>query len=504
MIEPGQNTIIEGHRGSGKSWLLRYLSMKLSESADSLAFYIKCRPEAFLTAVREGKADLEWLRFFQHYFNLYLLSNICELLQDTIHLNHEDDLLKSLLVLFQGNLGDVSSITDLVDWLYSEMDKCTAGYYSKITYTGPNHIYRFFGKLRRYNQFKNVFILLDEYENLSDEQQKVVNIYLRGRNAPPHYDFNLNFKVGLKSGCMCYKDLSGKLLRLDHDYSHVSLDKFTKEEKDDYIQFSKKVAERRLEKEGYNITDIEELLPALTYEGIEEPGYIGKDYSGFKNYVYLSSGIVRDFVSLVKDTLYFSYPEIAFKKVELKPISPKAQNHVIKMKSAMHYRHHEEDIREPEKVKRLIDTLGELFRSIQKLSIQDYNKKVEEGRDPMKEKDSIRRTSQIGIETTSTGIDPFLVEILNQAVEVQLLQVPLLPRQPQESSKSPYKNYKFHRLLAPYFSLAIQNRHPRNIKAEIFNYILRNPDKFLEVLMKNWEGYIPPSQTTLEYDWGDI
>ena len=168
----------------------------------------------------------------------------------------------------------------------------------------------------------------------------------------------------------------------------------------------------------------------------------------------------------------------------------------------MHYRHFEEDIEEPEKVRKMIDVLGELFRSIQELSKKKYFKNIEHGKDPTDEKDKIRKTSQIGISTTSEEIKDYLIDIIEQAVEVQLLQIPLLPRKPQLSSKSPYRNLKFHRLLTPYFSLAVQNRHPRNIKSEIFNLIIDDSEKFLKTLMKNWDEYKVPSQEVLEFDHG--
>ena len=126
------------------------------------------------------------------------------------------------------------------------------------------------------------------------------------------------------------------------------------------------------------------------------------------------------------------------------------------------------------------------------------------GEDPIKAKDNIRRVSQIGIDTTHSKLDDKLKEILDQAIEVQLLQVPLSPRQPQLMTEAPHKNYKFHRLLIPYFELALQNRHPRNIKSEIFNLILIDKDRFLKELMKKWDEYAPPSQTILEYDWGEV
>jgi energy-coupling factor transporter ATP-binding protein EcfA2 len=500
IIEPGQNTVIEGHRGSGKSWLLRYIAMKINEDSENLAYYIKCRPEFFSTTLRESdENDAKWIRFFLHYFNLYIISNICIQLNKYIQENEKEIFLISLLNLFSLDKHSIGSFGDLIDWLYDKMDECSSGNCDNNKYTGPNHIYRFFMKLKEVKSFENVYILLDEYDNLSDDQQKVIAIHLRSRNAPYEMDYNLNFKIGVKTSKMCYEDISGKLLRLNHDYTKVSLDNLAEENLRNYKKFLEKVANKRLEEEKFNITDIKILLPKQEYNSDDEPKKIGEDYSGFDNYVELSSGIVRDYVSLIKDTLYYSFKEIAIKKVELKPIPPNSQNHVIKIKSSMHFRNYDQDIKEPEKVRRMIFTLGSLFKEIQQQSIERYYEMLQKGKNPKKIKDNIRRTSQIGIQIINRDIDPQIKELLDEATEVQLLQIPIISRQPQNKSEITIQlNYKFHRLLMPYFALAIQNRHPRNIDARIFNIIISNPDKFLRILLRKWGNYKGLYQNTLD------
>lgn len=500
IIEPGQNTVIEGHRGSGKSWLLRYISMKINADSKNLAYYIKCRPEFFSTTLREpGETDAKWIRFFLHYFNLYLISNICIQLKRSMQENEKEMFLVSLLKLFHLDGHIIGSFDDLIDWLYDKMDECGSANHDSYTHTSPHYIYRFFMKLKEVKRFENVYVLLDEYDNLSDDQQKAIAIHLRSRNAPLEFDYNLNFKIGVKTSKMCYEDISGNLLRLNHDYTQVSLDNLAEENPGHYKIFLQKVANKRLEEEKFNITDIKILLPKQSYDSADEPKKIGDDYSGFDNYVELSSGIVRDYVSLIKDTLYYSFKDITIKKVELKPIPPNIQNHVIKIKSSMHFRNYDQDIKEPEKVRKMVFTLGRLFKEIQQQSIERYDKMVQRGKNPKKIKDNIRRTSQIGIQIVRGDLNPQLKELLDEATEVQLLQIPIISRQPQNKSDITIQlNYKFHRLLMPYFALAIQNRHPRNIDARIFNIIISNPDKFLQILLKKWGNYTGLYQNTLD------
>ncbi len=502
MVEPGSNTIIEGHRGSGKSWLLRYLSIILNQSDENLAFYIKCLPEAFYATEKEFEDDIKWARFFQHYFNLFLMTHICELMEDELSFDNSNEIAHSIGKIF--HLENVNSLDSLCDLLYSEMDLCTTGQYDHLTLTGPLVLLHSLKKLHNILQFQNVYILLDEFDNLSTDQQRVINTTLRSRNAPLQYNFHLNYKIGVKSGSMCYHDTNNKILRKYHDYYPVSLDRFTIKDREKYISFLKNVANRRLDEEEFNINNIEVLLPSKNYESIEEPLSIGMDYSGFRNYAYLSSGIVRDFVSLVKDTLYYAFPDISQKKVELNPIPCNAQNHVVKIKSVLHYMQSNEDIENPEHVRRLIDALGELFKGIQTAGVNRYKKRMaNDDFNYVKEKDLIRRTSQICINTMSSPIEDELEDYLRQALEVQLLQEPLFPRNLHAREKTPYRNYKFHRLLTPYFSLAIQNRHPREINADHFNTILHDTDSFVKSLLENWLEFLVIEKDDFEFDWGD-
>ena len=106
--------------------------------------------------------------------------------------------------------------------------------------------------------------------------------------------------------------------------NHMKLNMDVKFPLDNYMKFLEALGDKRLRSTQNDSMSIKELLPASKKRYTKL-----KDYSGFKNYCYLSSGIVRDFVTLVKDTIYRAYPKIAYKKVKLAPISPKIQNEVI-------------------------------------------------------------------------------------------------------------------------------------------------------------------------------
>jgi hypothetical protein len=58
---------------------------------------------------------------------------------------------------------------------------------------------------------------MDEYDNLNDDQQKVVNSIIKNRS--------LSFKIGVKFDEMIYEDISNNLLEINHDYTYVNTDR---------------------------------------------------------------------------------------------------------------------------------------------------------------------------------------------------------------------------------------------------------------------------------------
>src|SRR5205085_1238460 len=81
------------------------------------------------------------------------------------------------------------------------------------------------------------------------------------------------------------------------------------------------------------------------------------------------------------------------------------------------------------------------------------------------------------------------LEVLDDAVKSRMLQVPILPKQPHNPIKdSPAEKYSFHRLLAPFFRLALTERYAVQIKAKDFNKIWSYPDEVRELLADGYKA----------------
>ena len=218
---------------------------------------------------------------------------------------------------------------------------------------------------------KNFYILLDEHDNLNDDQQRVINMLIKNRS--------FSFKVGVKLFEMTYEDIRGKLLEKDNDYTYVSTDCFDFDHHRplyrNYEEFVKEVANKRLKIYGYNNT-IEELLPPERNE--KRKGFENGDYSGFKNIARLSSGLIRDFLELCKDMVYYSNPWVVDERKEkLEIIPPNIQNTVIKIHSNILYGNidvipgidKESNRPRADNVRILTNSLAVIFRNVLTLSL---------------------------------------------------------------------------------------------------------------------------------------
>lgn len=503
IAEKGTHTIIEGDRGSGKSTILRYLSLETQLSLpkkesyidDFVGFYVKLDPGLVETALREQEDDKRWITFFTHFLNILITERIFEILllcknnQLLEVLPDGEKLLCEFIehkIIGRTSDGD-SNLERVLDLIRDERDKmATIDRRHEVTHrTSTRYVYDFVDYLKKYSNIfkdKSIYFLLDEVDNLNDEQMEILILFLRTRDAP------ISYKVGIKTGHMKYVDPMGNKLQYQNDYEHLYCDRFIRERMGRLFNFFEKLANLRLSKSGHTI-DIRTLLPESDKH----------KYAGFKNYCYLSSGLTRSFVTLVKDTLYKAYPDICEKKVDLKPIPSKKQEEVIRVKSRIHFNNYG-GCEHPTEVRTLINVLGSLFREILYLS----RKRVE--KEPTKE---LRTVSQIEIKDFNE-LRPFLKKLLDEAVENNLLQIPLLARL-QEAKTAPYYGYKIHRMLIPYFSLELPNRFPRTIIAEQMNIVVeiingKKSDKdfispIIAKLNLDEEDTYPPSLR--EFDYGD-
>ena len=462
IIETGTNTIIEGDRGSGKSMMLRYISLEtqlslpdsISFKNDFLGFYIKMEPGLVSTAVRKNQDNEQWKTFFIHFFNLLISERIVEILKlckrkSLLLAKPEDEkkfceFIEFRLLDFQKSQSN--NLEDLLTFIRTDRERmATIDKRHLVTNrTSTRYSYELVEKLWDYNQIfseKQIYFLCDEVDNLTSDQMKVFVLFLRSRDSP------ISYKIGAKTDSLVLTDLDGKELQLTHDYEHVYCDRFVSEQRREVIGFFENLSNTRLI-ENYRI-QIRELLP---YNESDK-------YSGFDNYCYLSSGIVRSYITLVKDTIYRANPEICEHRVELIPIPPKRQSEVIKIKSNIHFTKYG-NCEHPEEVKKFVEVFGTLFKEILKLSRDRVTKGVSK---------ELRTVSQVEIKDYHL-LDIRIKKYLEEAVEHNLLQIPLLARK-QDVKSAPYHGYKLHRLLIPYFSLELPNRFPRTISATHVNIL---------------------------------
>ena len=489
--------------------ILKYLSYeaqrkrKFSDSWDkhNLGFYLKLRPSVPNTSTElffKGTHE-EWKLYFSTFFNLMIgeeiIRCIISLKEDqglsekeetcfvqrlhylffsSIPKFHDDNNLENLEMVMQKARNDMSNLhqssfvlpTDFLEQLKNLIEKCIESW-----------------------RGKNFFILLDEYESLNDDQQKIVNNLIKNRS--------FSYKIGVKLCGMIYDSIDGTILELNHDYTYVNTDRcdggMVDSQESNFKEFAIKVANRRLQTYGFDST-IQELLPKE--EILDRLGFENGDYSGLDNIITMSSSIIREFLELCKDMVYYTNPEIInVRKEKLDVIPPHIQNTVIIIHSNILYENinivtgfDEESKRSRNRnAKILIDNLARVFRNILKGS-QSVEKRTVIGF-LIKRPDSLKQSTR---------------EAINDCVAERLLEVPLDPREPQNPSRHvQLKRYRMARLLCPRFRLALADRWPKELDGNELNELLLRPESAVAELTQYFIKNIPVKQSTSLYDFDE-
>ena len=507
------NVIIEGHRGSGKSTILQYLSYPiqklLGRNPAFVGVYIKLDLPLFATTRRRGENKDEWVYYFLSYFNLIVAEGLIRILDECldkkyISIENIAKLLNKLRRLLSISADEkIDCFTDLADWIYEKRNSFVGPPPRSYITVPPDLIKSLVERVRRFvPEWRNLpfYILLDEYERLDENQQKVANLLLASRG--PTYREKIYFKIAVKSFMFIPEDIDGNLLELPDDFTHVLLDRFDldEERKHKYYQkFIEDISDWRLKKVwNYNIS-IRDLLPEEKNEN--KKGFKNRDYSGFENIVTLSSFLPRDFLELCKDMVFYAYPNLLRepKREKLDPISPNIQNTVIKIHADNLFENLNRIMDEEERLgprtrsqnaRRLIESLGKIFRIILEGSKSKEDRTVSEFqiRDP-------------------SNLSKIAINALNDCTMRRALVVPLTKRAPQIIKNIPGDRYELHRLLCTRFRLSLARRWPREIDAKWINQLLEREDT--EEVIKEITHYFierdeyPPYQPKL-FDFSEV
>jgi len=372
-IKQRKHTFIWGSRGSGKSMMCRYLEprcqqVKVGELKDFLAtdnafvaIYCPCKEgqvnKSELQLIESSSAAI----LSEHTLNLIITERLVACLesqfpQDFFDLESLIEFAKRVVKLF--DRASVATSLEIADqthdvtnsplrWLRTIIDaetvkvarflQRTAIRPDSATYEGATSGYNdFLLPLMRYAKLLpglancTIFIILDDADRLTKQQQSIINEWIANRDHS-----TLCFKVSARQDH--YKTMmtrSGSSLEQPHDYSQVNVDDFYTSSKTDYWEKVRLIADRRLELANLLTTSVEAFLPAdeaesRLYSAIRrkteeqweqlatKPGlksdYVlrmsiprlfqhlakvkkRKSYAGFDTLVDLSSGIVRDFL----------------------------------------------------------------------------------------------------------------------------------------------------------------------------------------------------------------
>jgi hypothetical protein len=298
VLKSNQSCVLIGGRGTGKTTVLRGLSYegqtklgkKKLENIDFLGVYYKISSNTFSILTGLGLSDGAWQRPFAHYFNLVICSLILKMVAWYLRQpNHKELVLDSdKWRHFQESLNiSISSDTLTIDYLLSQVESSITAfelYVNNILDVEPDDKVKLTAQEKPFNNLlaavhtlapfagKPLFILLDEYENFADYQQRIVNTLIK-HSAGENYCF----KVGVRElGWRVKHTLTGQELQAPNDFRRISIsDQFSGTK---FNKFAEGVCNRRLKKLNIGIPNgltIKELLPGLTHA--EEAKRLGVD-----------------------------------------------------------------------------------------------------------------------------------------------------------------------------------------------------------------------------------
>ncbi len=278
----GMPIVFMGGRGTGKTMFLRYFSyyvqrdeaLKKNRDKDykkiishlkekgGIGFYLRIDGPVLRSFDAKGLDAEKWDAIFTHYFELQVCKSYIEVIQDLVfkgelnkeqvekefipEVNHQlgnkniesktiDDILKRV----EDELKVVTSFR--ADIAFSDIDfHPTKAFASQDLSFGVAEIAK-----RRINEFReniNFVILIDEYENFTERQQRIINTLLKFVRQ------GITFRIGMRlEGFHTFYTISeNEFIKEGRDYKKITFENFLVKY-EDYQEFLIDVARKRLE-----------------------------------------------------------------------------------------------------------------------------------------------------------------------------------------------------------------------------------------------------------------
>ncbi|MDF2432026.1 MAG: hypothetical protein JWP44_1657 [Mucilaginibacter sp.] len=290
-LQDSRPCVLEGGRGTGKTTVLRGLSYQgqyaihknditAFDKSSFIGIYHRVNTNHVRAFTGGNLSEQEWERIFAHYFNLLICRDILIFIKWHNEINHSDEPLSShacnliaKAINIQENCNNLDSLLEMFDvamyTFQSEINNIIDRDLPKLSMAGdPIKIITEYAITLP--QFKNkvFFILLDEYENYADYQQKILNTLIK------HSSENYTFKIGVRElGWRIKHTLNPSELLYDPaDYVLFNIEQKLTENESNFSDFAKNVCQQRIRKilAEDNDTAIYEIDSALRGLTIEE------------------------------------------------------------------------------------------------------------------------------------------------------------------------------------------------------------------------------------------
>lgn len=287
-LQDNRPCVLQGGRGTGKTTVLRGLSYQgqyalLNRSItefdkkDFIGIYYRVNTNHVRAFIGGGLDEREWQRIFGHYFNLVICREILKFIKWHKEESREDEELSPRLCTLiaksfhiKEKCEDFETLLELVETamyeFQSEINNISDNNHPKTSMPGdPIKLVTECATSLRQFQDKMFYILVDEYENLEDYQQKCINSLIK------HNTELYTFKIGVRElGWRIKHTLNtDELLHDPADYVLINIEeKFTEEHF--FNDFARNVCQQRIKQlfinDGAEDYSIEKALPSISME----------------------------------------------------------------------------------------------------------------------------------------------------------------------------------------------------------------------------------------------
>lgn len=290
-----------------------------------------------------------------------------------------------------------------MDFLYQLI--CTEGPmpYKGAICTFSQFLYPILKKIKELPFLSNgpIYLLIDDADNLTEIQTKILNSWVSLRTTKI-----VSFKISTQLNYLTYRTINNSRIDTPHDYSEINISDIYTTKKGLYKKRVKDAIERRLNKFGFTGISVEDFFPVdeeqerkitrlfkkyqSKYDGKKGYDYAYRyarsdfmkslkgnlntfSYSGYKNLVHISSGIMRNFIDFASHM--YAHQVIKSGDKSFKSIDSSIQDEEIKDYSNWFFDDNfsklredcsntNEDISDFDKLRNLIEALGQTFNLI--------------------------------------------------------------------------------------------------------------------------------------------